>query len=113
MKKKLCTLYLLPALLVAFASTTAKADDVVVGDDDDPNATITYITLVWDRNPEPDIVGYNVYYARISGDYTQLKTVTDPTARIGVRGSNTLYFAVTAYNTNGVESPFSEEVHWP
>jgi hypothetical protein len=113
MKKYLCTLFLLPALLVAFASTTAKAEDVVVPDDDDPNAQITYVTLVWDRNPEPDIAGYNVYYGRISGDYTRLVTVTDPRARIGVRGSRTVYFAVTAYNTSGVESALSEEVHWP
>jgi len=30
-----------------------------------------------------------------------------------VKGSRTYYFAVTAYNTNGTESGFSEEVHWP
>jgi hypothetical protein len=113
MKKYFCTLYLLPALLVAFASTTAKAEDVVVEDDDDPNAPITYVTLVWNRNPEPDIGGYNVYYGRISGDYSRLETVTKPTATIGVRGSKTVYFAVTAYNTSGVESSLSEEVHWP
>src|SRR4030095_11575748 len=113
MKKYLCTLYLLPALLVSFASTTAKAEDAVVPDDDDPNAPITYVTLVWNRNPEPDIGGYNVYYGRSSGDYTRLVTVTDSTARIGVRGTRTVYFAVTAYNTGGVESAYSEEVHWP
>ena len=78
-----------------------------------PDAQTTSVTLVWDRNPEPDIAGYNVYYGRISGDYTRLVTVTDPTAMIGVKGSKTVYFAVTAYNTNGVESALSEEVHWP
>ena len=113
MKKYFCILFLLPALLVAFASTTAKAEDAVIDDGDDPNATITDVTLVWDPNPEPDIAGYNVYYGRISGDYTRLVPVTNPTATIGVKGSKTLYFAVTAYNTNGVESEFSEEVHWP
>ena len=112
-KKNLRTLYLLPALLVAFASTIAKADDAIVDSDDDPNAITTNVTLVWDRNPEPDIAGYNVYYGRTSGDYTRLVTVDDPTAMIGVKGSKTVYFAVTAYNTNGVESALSEEVHWP
>ena len=113
MKKYLFTLSLLPVLLAAFASTTAKADDAVIEDDGDTNAPITYLTLVWDRNPEPDIAGYKVYYGRASGDYTLLKTVTNPRAKIGVRGSKTTYFAVTAYNTNGVESDLSEEVHWP
>jgi len=112
MKKYLFTLSLLPVLLAAFASTRSKAE-AVIRDDADSNAPITYLTLVWDRNPEPDIAGYNVYYGRVSGDYTQLVTVTNPTARIGVRGSRTIYFAVTAYNTNGVESDLSEEVHWP
>ncbi len=47
----------------------AKAEDVVI-EDGDANATITYLTLVWDRNPEQDIAGYKVYYGRVSGNYT-------------------------------------------
>ena len=113
MKKYICTLYLLPVLLVAFGSTKAKAEDVIIEDDDDPNAPITYITLKWDPNRERDVVGYNVYYGRVSGDYTHLETVDDPTATIGLKGTKTAYFAVTAFNTEGVESLFSEEVHWP
>ena len=114
MKKYLSILYLLPVLLVALGSTKAEAQDfVVVGDEDVTDAKITYITLQWNRNSEPDIAGYNVYYSRVSGDYTHLEAVIDPTAIIGVRGSKTYYFAVTAYNTNGLESALSVEVHWP
>ncbi len=113
MKKYLCSLSLVSMLLVAFAATIAKADDAVIEDDDDTNALATSVTLIWDRNPESDIAGYNVYYGRTSGDYTRLVTVTDPTAMIGVKGSKTVYFAVTAYDTNGLESALSEEVHWP
>ena len=112
MKKYFVTLSLLPVLLAAFASTRTKAEDAV-RDDGDSNAPITFLTLVWDRNPEPDIAGYKVYYGRVSGDYTQLVTVTNPRAKIGVSSSRTTYFAVTAYNTNGVESDLSDEVHWP
>jgi hypothetical protein len=112
MKKYLCTVSLFPVLLIALASTKAKAQDLIVGDDD-LDARITQLTLKWDRNPEPDIAGYNVYYGIISGEYVRMKTVTDTTAIIGVKGSRTYYFAVTAYNTNGTESDFSEEVHWP
>ena len=114
MKKYLCYLVLAPDTACRVCTQRqAKADDVVIEDDDDPNAPITSVTLVWDRNPETDIAGYNVYYGRVSGDYTHLVTVTNPTAMIAVTGSKTIYFAVTAYNTGGVESELSEEVHWP
>jgi hypothetical protein len=113
MKKYICTLYLVPVLLAALSSTSAKADDVVIDDEDDPNAPITYVTLKWDPNPERDVIGYNVYYGRGSGDYVRLETVDEATARIGVKGTRTVYFAVTAFNADGVESQFSEEVHWP
>jgi len=124
MKKCLFALSVLPILLAGFASTGAKGEDVinddgdtnapiVVSDDGDTNAPVTYLTLVWDRNPESDIAGYKVYYGRVSGDYTQLVTVTNPTAKIGVKGSKTTYFAVTAYNIAGLESELSAEVHWP
>jgi len=113
MKKYLCALCLLPALLVSFPSTTAKADDVIVEDSDNPDATINYITLGWNKNSESDIAGYNVYYGRVSGDYTRLETVTATTARIGVRGTRTVYFAVTAFDADGLESAVSAEVRWP
>jgi hypothetical protein len=113
MKQYPWTLYLLAVLLMAFVSTATRADDAIVGDDNDPDARITYLTLIWTPNSENNIVGYNVYYGRISGNYTRLETVTEATATIGVRGSRTVYFAVTAYNTDGLESQLSEEVHWP
>ncbi len=113
MRKYLCTLYLLSALFVALSSTNAKAEDLIIEDDQDPDAPITDITLVWDQNPEQDIAGYIVYYGRFSGDYVGSVTRTDTTAVIGVVGIRTVYFAVTAFNTNGDESDYSEEVHWP
>jgi fibronectin type 3 domain-containing protein len=113
MRKILCTLYLLPALLVALPLTLAQSEDAVVEDLDDPDATISYVTLAWDPNPEQNIGGYNVYYGRASGSYFRLVTVTETTARIGVRGNKTYYFAVTAFDTNGLESDLSAEVHWP
>ena len=118
MKKYFFTLCLLPVLLAAFASTTAMAGTIV--GTGGVNAPITYLTLIWHRNPEPNIAGYKVYYGRISGDYTLVKTVTKirraalwPRTRIGVRGRNRAYFAVAAYNTAGVEGELSEEVRWP
>jgi hypothetical protein len=105
---------LIIALLLAVPTRKAAADDdVVVGDTDDPNATSAKVTLAWDANSEDDIAGYNVYYGRASGHYSRVETVGVPTATITVRGRATVYFAVTAFNSAGVESDFSEEVHYP
>lgn len=114
MKKSLRILFLLPALLVAFSFSKAKAQDLLLIEDvQDPDGSITSVTLVWDKNSEPDITGYNVYYGRASGNYGRLETVTEPTATIAVRGSKPVYFAVTAVTNDGVESPLSDEVRWP
>jgi hypothetical protein len=112
MKKLLCLLCLFPVLLVAPASTNADGNNIV-WDDNDPNAYITHVTLRWSPNTEQNIAGYNVYYGRNSGTYTRLESVTDVTAIIGVQGNRTVYFAVTAFDTSGQESAFSEEVDWP
>ncbi len=112
MKKYLCILHLLIPLLFAIHSTYAIDEDAVVGDDDG-TGQVTTITLAWNRNPEPDIAGYNVYYGRVSGDYLRIVSVVRPWATIMIRGHATVYFAVTAYNTDGQESDFSEEIHWP
>lgn len=113
MKKYRFILNLVSALLIALPPRSARADDVIIEDDQDPDAIITYVSLAWDPNPENNIAGYNVYYGRVSGGYTRLETVADTSADIGVRGTRTVYFAVTAFNTYGLESLFSEEVQWP
>jgi hypothetical protein len=121
MKRFLCTcnLYLLLALPVALQLTGAQAEDVdevedaVIEDYDAPDGNITNVGLAWSPNPEPNIAGYIVYYGRASGNYSRLVTVTQTRALIGVRGSRTVYFAVTAFDTNGLESDLSEEVQWP
>lgn len=111
MKKFLSLICVLSILAVPFPS--AQADDIIIDDELDADAPTTMVTLQWNANRESDIAGYNVYYGRSSGVYTRLMSVTGPTAVIGIKGSRTVYFAVTAYNTSGEESDLSEEVHWP
>jgi hypothetical protein len=77
-------------------------------------ATSETATLSWNANSEPDLQGYKIYLATTSGGYgapiTTLPmdatsyTVTD--LEIGT----TYFFAVTAYNSSGAESSFSNEV---
>ena len=58
-----------------------------------------------------DLAGYTIYYGTASGDYSQsinVGNVTTYTVPISIGG--TYYFAVTAYDTTGNESDYSNEV---
>lgn len=68
--------------------------------------------LEWDANTEPDLSGYKVYVGTRPQAYT---SVYDTGAETSFSLTNlpagvTHYFAVTAYNGDGVESDFSEEI---
>jgi hypothetical protein len=84
-------------------------------------ADAAVVTLGWDSNPEPDLEGYVVY--RNTGspgppyDYaTDLPEddLTDPlhprVTLTGLKKGEEYYIALTAYNTEGVESGFSNDV---
>jgi hypothetical protein len=68
--------------------------------------------LEWDPSSEPNIAGYRVYDGESSRNYSHVVDVgletsvelTDLSAGI------THYFAVTAYDVDQTESPFSDEV---
>lgn len=70
------------------------------------------VTLEWDANVEPDVVGYKLHYGTASGVYfTSVDAGNATTAEVpGLIANFTYYFAVTAYNTEGLESPPSNEV---
>ena len=76
------------------------------------------VTASWDANSESDLAGYKLYWGIASGVYTfnedlGMTTSTSlPTSVVSqLRPFNTTwYFAVTAYDTNNNESPFSSEV---
>lgn len=65
-----------------------------------------------------DLAGYKVYYGKASGAYTEIKDV-GPTDTPGtpeytvadLESGSHYYFAITAYDTSGNESNFSEEVY--
>ncbi len=70
------------------------------------------VTLAWDPNPEPDVSGYLVYFGNASRDYpwhTNVGNVTTATV-YGLQEGLTYYFAITATNTAGLESDYSNEV---
>ena len=75
-------------------------------------------TFVWSPNTEQNLAGYNIYYGFESGIYAEPINVGNPyiennsvTATLsGLEEGNTYYFAATAYDINGFESNYSQEV---
>jgi fibronectin type 3 domain-containing protein len=71
--------------------------------------------LQWDSNDEADLAGYKVYVgtsSRIYGPPITLGLVTTYTGSIQIPedAKTTYYFAVTAYDTSGLESNYSNEI---
>jgi len=80
------------------------------------------VTLAWDPNSEPDLAGYRVYYKEAfsgppyngsgatEGDSPiDVGNVTEFTVH-GLTDGVTYFFVVTAYDTEGFESGYSNEV---
>lgn len=80
------------------------------------------ITLAWDANTEPNLAGYKVYYdsdgsgepyggiGATEGDSPiDVGNVTEFTL-YGLLDGEVHFFAVTAYNDEGLESDYSNEV---
>jgi len=71
------------------------------------------VSLGWNANPEPNIAGYRVYYGTAAAPFANLIDVGLPTATIiNLENGVTYTFAVTPYNTSGVESAYSQPVSY-
>lgn len=78
------------------------------------------VTLAWvaptensNGTPITDLAGYKIHYGTASEDYTQVVSVANPSLSRYVLDSlpsGTYYFAITAYNSQGIESPLSGEI---
>ena len=70
------------------------------------------VAVAWDENLETDVAGYVVYYGIKSGSYEYSVDVGNTTSCSisGLTEGTTYYLAATAYDTNNVESRFSEEL---
>ncbi len=79
-----------------------------------PSAFAADVTLAWDPNTEADLAGYRLYYGTASGNYPTSVDVGKATLYkiLGLFEGQTYYFAVTAYNTAGVQSGYSNEVSY-
>jgi hypothetical protein len=77
-----------------------------------PSSTHITATLAWDPSASTNVAGYKLYIGTAPGIYNSSMNVGNVTfftiSDLGPAG--TYYFAVTAYNTSGLESGFSNEV---
>ena len=73
------------------------------------------VTLQWDANTEVDLAGYRVYQGAGSNPatFTRVQQVAATTATIKGLDNSSHSFAVTAYNTAGMESAYSNVVTIP
>lgn len=78
----------------------------IVGD------VIPAIVISYDLNKETDIAGYKVYYGELSGQYTETIDMgnTNIYTILGLTIDKVYYIVITAYDTTGHESIYSEEV---
>ncbi len=70
------------------------------------------VTLAWDPNAEPNVAGYKISYGTQPGSRPMTVDVGNRTdwEVNGLVDGQRYYFAVSAYNTSGLESPPSQEV---
>ena len=77
-------------------------------------ATPTTVTMMWDPSPESDLAGYRIYQSKISGGpyarIGQIQVMAVPEFTTGTLANGTYFWVVTAYNTAGMESGYSNEV---
>ena len=91
-------------------------------------ASSAEVILAWDDNTEPDLMGYNIYYDTSSGDpyygtgadqgdspiTVLIGDLDDPQnpeiTLTGLDDDQDYYFALTAFDSEGNESGYSNEV---
>jgi uncharacterized membrane protein len=77
-------------------------------------ATAGTATLTWNASTESDLIGYKVYRGTASGIYgaplTTLPKATTNYTAAGLQNGTTYFFVITAYDSSGNESTYSNEV---
>lgn len=71
------------------------------------------VTLSWDFNTETNVIGYRVYIGSFSRIYDSSIDVGNINSVVLPTKLDTTYYAVTAYDSLGLESDYSEEVFYP
>jgi len=99
-------------LLLAIASLLIACGGPSASDTSTGSTTSNTAALAWDAVTAPNLGGYKVYYGTEPGAYAQSVSVGNGTAYTlyGLSNQTTYYVAVTAFDTSGGESAYSNEV---
>jgi len=89
-----------------------------VGGSSNPTNATGSVSLAWnapttsvDGTMATDLVGFKVYYGTASKTYTHIIDVKNvPSCTINALPPATYYFAITAYDSSGIESDYSTEL---
>lgn len=67
------------------------------------------VALNWKASTSSNVVGYNIYRGSISGSYGLLNSMDSTTSYTDstVQNGQTYFYVVTAVNSAGAESPYS------
>lgn len=97
--------YLILSLLVFGASSLILSTNL-------NSAFAADVTFAWDPSPEPEVVGYKLYYGITSGTYDHVVDAGNNTTLTitGLEDGVTYYSTVTAYDSLGNESAPAEEL---
>src|SRR5882762_1863579 len=70
------------------------------------------VTLAWNASTSVGVTGYRLYWGATSRSYASNTNAGNSTQAtvLGLTLGSTNYFAVTAYNSSGLESAFSTEI---
>jgi hypothetical protein len=70
------------------------------------------LTLAWDPSSDPSVVGYRLYEGIAGQYYTNVMDIGNNLMAtvLSLVPGETYYFAVTAYDSSGLESAFSGEI---
>ncbi len=111
-KKLFSVLFLLLILVSAIAGCGGGVTETSAGG----GGAAGTVTLSWkapttntDGTPLAGLAGYKIHYGTASGHYTATFTIGNVTQYAFALPAGTYYFAVSAYDTLGSESSFSNE----
>ncbi len=99
------------AIILASLTASAQLPPMPVSE---PHESAT-VTVGWGANTEANLAGYKVHWGTASRSYSTNAFVPAPATQLAISNltGGTYYFAVTALNTAGLESAYSDEIAWP
>lgn len=86
-----------------------------------PAARAQDVSFSWIPNTDTTLAGYNIHYGTAHGAYTKVTDVGNPAigddnkvhgSVLNLTAGTTYYFACTAYDDQGKESEYSQEIEW-